>query len=59
MHKTKFTDGRMALQFEQMLLDIDQIRYHKISGMDGGTELFRIDPLIYAIDILGYDIELE
>ena len=43
---------------EKALLDVEHIRFPTVPGMDGGTELFRTDPLIYAIEKWDLDIEI-
>jgi hypothetical protein len=59
VHKAWFENGEEALDLEKALLDVEHIRYPAVPGMDGGTELFRTDPLIYAIEEWGLDLDLQ
>ena len=59
VHRAWFENGVEALDLEKALLDVDEIRYPPVPGMDGGTELFRIDPLIYAIEVLNLELDIQ
>ena len=59
IHRVKFESGQDALEFEKILLDIEEIKHPDVPGMKGGTELFWEDPLMYAIEVLGYNLKLE
>ena len=52
------SDGK-AVEMERLFLEKEDIRHPTVPGMDGGTELFRTDPIIYAIDFLGMDLIIE
>jgi len=59
VHKVWFENGEEALDLEKALLDVEHIRFPAVPGMDGGTELFRTDPLIYAIEEWDLDLDLQ
>lgn len=42
-----FSIGRQAWNFERKLLSVDEIR-HRVLDFQGGTELFTVNPLVYA-----------
>ena len=57
VHKAWFENGEDALDLERALLNEESIRYPAVPGMDGGTELFRRDPLLYALE--EWDMDLD
>ena len=58
VHRAFFDIGRDAIELERALLSEESIREPQISGMDGGTELFSQDPLLHAMNVWNYEVNL-